>query len=71
MIAALRDWWKRRQQLYVVVWFPSPAEAPHLIGPFRNHLDGLATRDAVRAQQRRQVRMAQLVPMARAQKMKR
>ena len=54
----------RRRSLYVVVWWPSPQyDVPEVVGPFLSRRAGLSVRDNVRAQQRRDEKMAQLVPV--------
>lgn len=54
----------RRRPRYVVVWWPSPLyDVPEVIGPFTSRNAGLAARDAIRAEQQRWQKMAQLVPV--------
>lgn len=54
----------RRRPLYVVVWWPTPQyDVPELVGPFVSRRAGLRQRDAIRAEQQRPEKMAQLVPV--------
>lgn len=49
--------------LYAVLWWPqADHHIPELYGPFSDGEIALSVRDSIRAQQRREERMAQVVP---------
>ena len=62
-LARRRSRLRAEEALYAVIWWPTiDAPVPHVRGPYVSRDTGFAVRNSIRENQRREEKMAHLVP---------